>query len=207
MPRAQVNPSLVRRPEESERNLAWLKQTCVALEPRVLETVRTAMVRDAASFEAKPWLESAHGVLEKLFELRAEHAGPAKTEEAKLVAAIQRDLPPLSEAEVREHTRRVVAVMVTSWVDTLRVLVQQRGSVPLNELLLPEKKFDERAWNTLLATLKPFAVTTDDAPAIMIELREQLFRKSDQATLPFDIRIARRPRGGFVAELAPASRR
>jgi len=118
-------------------------------------------------------------------------------------------IPPPDEREIAEHTRDLLSVMTSSWLELLRQLVSAHDQVQLNDVLLPPKALDEKRYGILMRTLRPFAVSFDDAAEIMRFIAKDLFEYRDEQALPFGIHVRVTQREGtspmrLLARTSPA---
>jgi hypothetical protein len=208
MSRTDIPEELVRKPSESAATKEWIERTCARIRPQIESTVRDALEEEARSMEAGAWVSSAEKALASLLrggKPPGRDASALGELHQRLASAIGKDLPRPDEAEVAEHARELVAVVVTCWLDTVRQLLEQepkaappslrhpfstQPQVSLDYDLLPGEAEHPSQRQALLAAVHPFAVGEEALLDILHAMRDEILSENQQtAKLPFGIEL------------------
>ncbi len=212
MPRTAIPGHLIHRPEEVERNAERFDQLCRLAEEVAFPVVREALIRETVATGADVLASEAQLALETLAEGAAILEG---LDEQHILDDVKRNLneaiPPPEDEECHAHTRDVVQVLVSTWLEILRHYLEGTEAVVLHSLL-PQvasgmvTRVIGHLWAAkpsvrplFTEALASFAIEDNDIDVIMVTLSTKLFAEPRVVELPFSLVIIGAPEMPVVA--------
>jgi hypothetical protein len=115
----------------------------------------------------------------------------------ELSEVLRGNLPPPNGKEIDEHTRDLVQMMISSWIEVLREALSLDWDRKLTEELLPPIKcltstqdIVPQAWQAFEGNIAPFAISEKDAKCILHDLGLELCRLTNgRVPLPCNLII------------------
>jgi len=206
MPRTSIPIRLIHDPKEVEQNAERFDQLCRLAEEAAFPVVRAALRRETIATGADVLVSEAREALEVLADGAAILEG---LDQRQLLDDVRESLNkamlPPEEEECRTHTREVVQVMMSTWLEVLQQCLKKAEAVVLRSLV-PHVKIGvvtkvlghlrsakPSVRGLLTEALSSFAIDDKDLDAIMMTLDAKLFATPRVVELPFNLVMAGAP--------------